>query len=407
MSINIRPCQDAAEMAAYRDVFAYVFAINEEDNLDNEVRHMQMEWTLCAFDDEWLVSTWAAYPFDVRLNGRRTPMAGVTAVGTLPGHRRRGLLRETMTAGLERARKDGQAYAILWASQGAIYQRFGFGLAAPCVSYRFDPARVETLPGLAPTGRCDLVNGSELRETLAPIYARYAERRNLLIERPDYLWEVGPLHSYEKRRIYAAVYRDADGDARGYVVYTTREDEAREPGHGPNQVVDVKDLAWLDVDAYRGIWAYLRGHELAFEITMDGLVGLDDPMPALLVEPRALNMTVADAIWMRVVDVERALSTRAYGDAGTVCIEVVDDLLPENSGRWMVSTDGESATVTATGREPDLVMPVATLATLLSGHRSATFCERAGMLEARNAASVRVADGMFGTTYAPLTTNEF
>src|SRR5690606_35380509 len=141
------------------------------------------EWTMCAFADGQVVSSYAAVPFTVRLNGRPVQMGGVTGVGTLPGYRRQGLLRKTMTAGLTAMHEQGQAFAVLWASFGAIYQRSGYALAAPYIGYRFDPQTVGLLPGPAPTGRCSLIPTETALAAIRPIYEVYAAPRNLLLER--------------------------------------------------------------------------------------------------------------------------------------------------------------------------------------------------------------------------------
>src|SRR5207344_3532582 len=64
--------------------------------------------------------------------GARVPTAGVTVVGVLPTHRRRGILRELMRAQLDDVHARGEPLAALWASEGGIYGRFGYGLASLC-----------------------------------------------------------------------------------------------------------------------------------------------------------------------------------------------------------------------------------------------------------------------------------
>lgn len=404
MDVEVRPCRDDDELKSYGRVVGYVFAINERDELDRELELVRPEWTMCAFADGQVVSSYAAVPFTVRLNGRPVQMGGVTGVGTLPGYRRQGLLRKTMTAGLAAMHEQRQAFAVLWASFGAIYQRFGYGLAAPNIGYRFDPQTVELLPGPAPSGRCNLVPTEYALATIRPIYEAYAKPRNLLLERSDFMWKKDSLHPGEDRILHVAVYRNGNDEPTGYIAYTTHEGEEVP---GPNQLMEVKDIAWLDLDAYRGIWEYIRSHDLVREVTMQFLVGEDDPMQAMLAEPRMLNKRVSDGIWMRVVDVELALGQRPYGDAGKLTIEVTDELLAWNAGRWSFETDGDETRVSRTTSTPDLTMPVATLATLLAGHRNASFCARAGALQSESPEAVALADRIFTTTYAPCMQNDF
>jgi predicted acetyltransferase len=100
--------------------------------------------------------------------------------------------------------------------------------------------------------------------------------------------------------------------------------------------------------------------------------------------------------------VERALPQRLYGDRGEITLNVTgDDLCEWNNGSYLLETDGERSEVPSTDREADLTMPPRTLASLISGHSSATHLGRAGLLEARDEQALRTADHLFETAYRP------
>ncbi len=137
-------------------------------------------------------------------------------------------------------------------------------------------------------------------------------------------------------------------------------------------------------------------------------VAEDDLAPQLLLEPRELQRHTSDGIWLRVVDVERALAQRRYGEAGELTIEIAADRDCDwNLGRWQLQTEGENATVSRSTRSADLVMPIHALAPLLPGHRSATELARAGLLKARDAAALARADRLFATSHRPWCCNGF
>lgn len=407
MAIEIRACRDRDEMTRYGDIVQYVFAENDREAVAHEVDNTQPEWTTCAFVDGKMATTMGTIPFSVQLNGRTVSMGGVTAVGTLPGYRRRGLLRSVMSEGLRTMHERGQPFAILWASMGAIYQRFGYGLASAYQSYTFNPRDVRLESSRPPGGSCDLVSQVEGLVTIKALYDEYRGPRNLLIDRPEPLWTHGVLRPREKGEpVHIAVYRDASGAPRGYMVYRTAE----RTGYpvGPNQRMDVRDFIALDMDAYVGLWEYIRGHDLVAEVFMGGVVPEDDPAPDLLSEPRMLNRRLGDAIWMRVIDVEQALTSRPYGAAGSLTLAIAgDEACPWNNSTWQIETDGTRTTATRTGAEPDLWVPINTLGGLLSGYRSARHYRRIGRLEARSPEAVDLADLLFRTEYAPFTPNEF
>lgn len=406
MGIEIRPCRDADEIAEYHAVESYVFANNE--GFDAESAPTDPGWTTCAFVDGKLVSTLGAFPFTVRLNGAPVPMGGVTAVGTLPQYRRRGLLRKTMAQAFETMRERGQAYAILWASMGAIYQRFGYGLATTRVSYAFDPRYAGFARPVETPGAIELLSKEDGFPIIKQLYIQAVAPRNLYLHRATVLWQIDVLRPRQKEhKVYVAVYRNADGEARGYSVYTTSEIPGRdEPG--PGQLMTVKDFLALDMEAYHALWEFMRGHDLVGRIEMRGVVGEDDPAPDLLLEPRMLNRRTHDGIWMRVVDVEKAIPQRPYGDRGELAIAIEgDDICPWNEGNWLLETDGKTTEIRRMEREPDLRLRPAVLASLLAGHRSATHYAHAGMLTARDEQALHLADRIFRTEWAPHCPNNF
>ena len=405
MNVEIRPCRDAEEMAAYNRIVNYVFANNDPEGMAPDAPTLA-DWTTCAFVDGHLATTLGSLPFTVRMNGAPVPMGGVTQVGTLPQFRRRGLLRKVMAEALTTMRERGQNYAILWASMAAIYQRFGYGAASQNVRYRFDPRFAAIHRSGPETGEVSLETAEDAFPTIKQVYIQAATPRNLHIHRSTVLWHVGTLRPDPKDlKVHVAVYRNSDGEARGYVVYTTKEDQRPEPG--PNHKLTVQDFVWLDLDAYRALWEYLRRHDLVGTVEMRH-VAPDDPAPALLLEPRMLNRRTLDGIWMRVVDVERGVPQRPYGAHGELTFAVEgDDLCPWNNGTFLLETDGPTSEIRRVTGGAQLTVSPNGLASLVSGRYSASFLAHAGLAEARDRESLLTADALFRTEHAPYCPNDF
>ena len=408
MTVEIRPCRDAAELAQYGRVVSYVFAENDPAGMERMLATTQPDWTTCAFVDGRMASTLGTLPFTVRLNGAAVPMGGVTAVGTLPEYRRKGFLRQVMREALGTMRDRGQAYAILWASMAAIYQRFGYGLVTTKVTYSFDPRYVVFELGQVPSGAVTMIPNDDALSIIKRLYVQCATPRNLHIHRSMPLWELDTLRPRKKdENVYVAVYKNAAGVERGYVVYGTAE-MPNHPPPGPNQLMTVKDFIALDMDAYRGLWEYIRRHDLVGRVEMSGCIPEDDPAADLLLEPRMLGRQTSDGIWMRIVDVEKAVPQRPYGDRGELAVAVMgDEMCPWNNGTYMIETDGPTTEIGRTGRTPDLTVSPNALASLLAGHRSATHLQRAGRIEGASEQALRLADRIFRTEYAPHCPNGF
>ena len=400
MSVEIRSAR-ADELPAFRSVSAYAFGSQERDPGASTSPSLEPEWTTCAFVDGCMAATLLAFPFRMYLNGECTDVAGVSMVATLPEFRRRGLLRDLMQRGLREQRERGQSLAILWASYGAIYQRFGYGLAMTWTRYSFDPRFVGLREQGNREGRVERVSTDDALPLVQAVYDEVARSRSLTLHRSEEMWarRLQPRDA-KAPPIYVAIHRNAAAEPTGYLVYGTRAD-MRSGAPGPDQTMTVREFVTSDLEAYRALWNYVRAHDLVKEVRMYG-VAEDDLAPQLLLEPRELRRQTGDGIWMRVVDVEQALSQRHYGETGELGIEIRADREGDwNQGTWWLETDGASSVVSRATRTADLVMPINALAALLPGHRSATELARAGLVEARDPAALRRADRLFAAPYRP------
>jgi predicted acetyltransferase len=130
----------------------------------------------------------------------------------------------------------------------------------------------------------------------------------------------------------------------------------------------------------------------------------DDLLPLLLPDPRAARtVTHADWLWVRILDVVRALQSRTYGAEGSLVLEVRDASGPGLSGgrfRLDASRDGASCTPTTAGGV-DLVLGLGGLGALWLGDESVVRLVALGRVtEERTGAAVR-ADALFRTSRRP------
>ncbi len=351
------------ELKEFRRVLHYVFAetpqpAEERRAGDNEPPEeapeeldaaLKPEWTHAAFHKGKIVASSGGYPFRMRMNGRAVAADGVTAVGTYPGFRRRGLVRRLITDLLHRAHDNGQPAAILWASMGAIYQRFGYGRGSTQARYRFDPRHFHFEFGERAEGYTRLLNIDAARPIVSDLYRRFIEERNLLLHRTDVMWDIV---LPKKKAPWCAVHFNAADEPVGYITYRTAGELS---SFGPSQELTVQDFVWLDMTGYRGLWEFLVGHDLVGRILW-WRASEDDPAPELLLEPRLLERTTYDGIWLRVVDVRALLEQRGYDTAGVATIEITGDPeCPWNEGVWRIESAGqESEARSANGQTPDL-----------------------------------------------------
>lgn len=385
--------------------------------------------TWAAFDElNRPVSSLEAY--DWHLTGyARCSVAAVAGVGTLPEYRRLGLLRTAMTMLFAEMRQRGQPVAALYASQAAIYRRYGYSEMPGAQQYSVDPLDVQWLDGTDGTCRVSREPfNQKLRPVLGALYESFVAQRvggfgfdsgarrsiNRLLQAESELPGTGSPPTY------CAVATDpSTSEPRGYAIYQL-SGNWNDPGSG-NTIVSnhpsrgekltVLELVWSDVDAYKSLWGFFGRHDLVGEIRCISMPP-DDPAPSLLTEPRMLRATVAEGSWWRIVDVAGALESRSYsrvdGDM-LLTLAVTDDenLAPWNNGVWKLAVNASTGTATvskmdaATADAVDISVGIDGLASLWSGAESARTLSMWERLRAQNEATLAKADRVFQTPRKP------
>ena len=202
---------------------AVLSAFHEELTDDERRRYLTIfepERSLAWSDEGAIVGTSSMFTRTLTVPGAQVAVGAVTAVAVLPTHRRRGLLTGMMRGQLENVRDAGEPVAALWASEGAIYGRFGFGVAAQVLelSARRPDARLRTPPPEA--GRLRAGPVGEHREAIAAIFDRVVPSRPGMLTRPGPWWDER-LHDPESDREGATALRAVVGE-EGYAIYAVK-----------------------------------------------------------------------------------------------------------------------------------------------------------------------------------------
>lgn len=404
MTREIRPIREEERAELSRIVRT---AFNAGPQMDVRLR---AEWTLCAFEDGKLTTSYGFYPLRMLLNGAEADIAGVTMVGTLPVYRRRGHLRAVTERHFQLLREAGKEHiSALFASRTAIYQRYGYAVVSGFYSHTIEPRDLQLLHGPAVEGEFREVGGAEDAIMLDMYHACAAGKNGYLIRKGDYFAIAGaPYTTYTPpemaEKLVKVIYYENDTPL-GYLAYTVDQD--RRPGKERGQALSVNDMAWLTPSAYHGIWAYLARFDLVHQISR-WRVPPDDPLPHLLLEPQRLTVTAPNhGLLARIVDVEKALPLRPYGAEGELTFSVVDDLCDWNRGVWKLTAGPAGSTVTRANGNPQVTMPVSTLAMLVFGRISATEAARMGRLEAHDEKALPLWDAVMKTAHPPFCADMF
>jgi predicted acetyltransferase len=392
MSIEIRPIKPE-ELDEFKRVAATALIMKP-----SAFEGMRPEWTLCAFEDGKLATSFGAWPLTMRFNGEGVPVSGVTCVGTLPVYRRHGHLRQVMTSHFQILHEQGERHiASLWASWAAIYQRFGYGIVGSRYIYTVEPRYLQFSYLQEIRGTLRESHESEF-ELLVSIYRKFVENRTGYLHRSKPTWDFGVLSSPPTGGTLNRVVYEEHGEPLGYMIYATQP----HPGDPiPNHRIVLRDLVWLNNQAYRAFWEHLATMDLAFDVQW-GRAPTDDPLPHLMLEPRRLKAQMADGILNRIVTVEKAMTQRKYTVESDLVFEVTpDELCPWNTGRWKLSIAPGGSRIVRTRESPQLTVPIGTLALLVFGQVSATEAARMGRLEVNEPGTLPVWDEVMKTEYKP------
>ena len=374
---------------------------------DEERRAWEPERIIAAFDDERPVATAGALTFRLSVPGGEAAAAGVTLVGVDPAHRRRGILRSMMRHQLDDIRARGESIAILWASEGAIYQRFGYGLASLSGSFEIARDRAAFARPAPAEGTVRLVDREAAMGIFPALYDRVRVEIPGMVGRSETWWRWVTLSDTDQARgsngmKFLAVY-EAGGVVEGTAIYRVKPDW---DDRGPNGRLVAAEVLASTPRATRDIWSWLLNVDLVTQVR-----GVRAPVPhplqLLLAEPRRLGFTVGDALWLRVVDVPVALAARTYACPGTLVLEIRDPFCPWNAGRWrlVAGADGRGA-IEPTTAMPDVTLDAGDLGASYLGTFRFSDLARVGRVEGTAGALLR-ADTLFAAARAPWCSTPF
>ncbi|MGW0830252.1 GNAT family N-acetyltransferase [Streptomyces prunicolor] len=345
------------------------------------------------------VGTAATYPFELTLPGETlVPAPGVTAVGVLPSHRRRGVLSAMMRHQLTELRARGEFLSVLLASEATIYGRFGYGPATytgrlTVQRHQADLAvpRAHGTADAPATGSVEVLRRAECGEILEEVYDRYRRAQPGALSRPHRWWALRagqPPISPAPR--YIALHRDADGVPDGYASYSI----------GEKQTLTVDETITIDDAAFTALARFVLGHDLVPQVVFKH-VPPQHPLRWQLTDFRAAEMGGdTDWLWVRLLDVPRALTARGWFADGELVL-AVDDPFLDDHGRYLLTVRDGKAECVLTGREPDLSLDVRDLGSLYLGGTAPSTLVRAGHIRVHRPDAATRADALFRTDRSP------
>ncbi|HEX8930059.1 MAG TPA: sterol carrier protein domain-containing protein [Actinomycetota bacterium] len=253
-----------------------------------------------------------------------------------------------------------------------------------------------------------LVDAAEFRPAAAGLYDRLRRLVPGNLARDERWWDRVLLDRPEDRRGGTArqhvLHTEADGTVTGYALYRVRGSWADEGE--PTGTLTVTEVRAATPAAYAALWRFLLGIDLVRTVEAPSL-SADDPLRHLLADPRAWHARPVDALWVRLVDVGRALSARRYPARIDLVLEVRDRFCDWNDGRWHVWGHPAGAFCDRTDRDPDLVLDIEALSAAYLGGVSLAALQGAGRVREISPGAVTQASTAFGWPVAPWCPDSF
>ena len=332
----------AADQAAFEAACHLAFhEVAHPDDVAMDQRVTAAERTFAVRVDGEIVATGANLGRELSIPGGTLPFAGVSAIGVVPGHTRRGHLGRDDARLLDDAREHGEPVAALWASEGAIYGRFGFGLATRALRYELQLDRVALRPDAPlPEAPARVLAAADAVGEIRPLFDRVRAGWPGMLDRPGAWWD-RRIHDPEHRRdgagpLRAAIQPGPDGEPAGYALFAAKTSW---DDRGPAGRVIVKEVVAETPEARTGLWRLLLGLDLVR--TLQWRLAPDhDALPQLLRATTRSTAAPATACSCGCSTSRPRCPRAATRSPPDLVLELDDPFCPESSGRYRLQRSG-------------------------------------------------------------------
>jgi predicted acetyltransferase len=401
MDIDIRAIEPN-EFEAFIKVDQNAFGEHPEQESTDLWRGItELDRSLAAFDGDAIVGTTLIDTMSVTVPGGDLPMAGVTAVGVLPTHRRRGILTALMRRQLSDVRDRGEPLAGLWASEGSIYGRFGYGLATLGGRMEAERDRVVFVNQADDDrGSLRLVSKDEALAVIPSLYEHARRQWPGMPSRSADMWRVAYADLERWREGASALFfalHETSGTVDGFCSYRIKSEWNESLPAGE---VSIRLLIAETPAAYEALWRFVFGIDLIKKVEAWDRPA-DEPLLHMITEPRRLRFALTDALFIRVVDVPTALGGRTYDIEDSIILEVRDAFCPWNEGTYELQGGPDGAECRPSSAEPQIRVDATALGAAYLGGTTFRQLASAGRVEAEHPSAIALASRMFASDAAP------
>lgn len=306
------------------------------------------------------------------------PMAGIASVGIAPHHRGSGAAIALMQSAVKELYARGTPISVLYPAVQQLYRQAGYEQAGILCQWEAKIDRIRMCDRTLPMSEIDLTQPDRLNS----VYQQQAATHNGNLDRHSLIWKaIAHLPNPQKIDAYSIGW---ETQPQGYIIFSQSHDD----------IIQIKDWAVLTPEAGRRFWTFLSDHRSQME-TVRWNSAIVDPLSLLLPEQTAKLHW--EKRWMlRIIHVMTALAIRGYPThlETELHLDVYDDLLLENNGKFILRIANGSGEVTR-GGSGDLKVDIRGLAPLYTGLFTPHQLHALGRIEATEKA-LSIAAQVFG-----------
>lgn len=346
--------------------FEMIDQMEDEAFIDTFMNHpnrrQQLYWLerWGAFDDEGrLMSSLAAYPYQVNFDGQTVGMAGIADVASYPQYRNQGAVRACFSKAFREMKERGQVFSYLYPFSTAYYQKFGY---VPCYETQEWQIQLDKLPSFGTKGGYTLFEKGGDIEPFVAIYNRFASGYNMAVAREEIDWMTFKESDCFAQTHYTYLYRNEDGIPKSFFTFNKKYEDGI-------SVMASPQFVFYDAEGLKGILDFaqrLKANYVSIRFRVPSSLQIDS-----FIKEHSGNFAVRKIAYSgmaRVVDVRRALSIARFKGSGLVVLKIHDHSCTWNDGTFAVNfTDGKMESVTETIDKPDIELGIDLFTILLLG----------------------------------------
>jgi predicted acetyltransferase len=327
--------EDVPEIAR---IIAWSFCMPEAD-VGPWLRGAGLENVLAWRRDGRIEACLVTVPMGQFFGGRSVPMVGIAGVASPPDRRGTGAVVALLESTLRALRARGVALSTLYPASAGLYRRVGYENAGAHFEAKIVPHAITLRDRTADVRLVTMADQASLEEC----YRRRAARTNGHLDRGPYVW--GRVANPRGADAVRGLIVDVAGHVDGYAYLF----EKRLPGG--TYSLHASDFVATTSTGYRRLLTLVADHGTLAE-SFHWHAAPSDPSIRLL--PRVGIDAKMPLAWMtRIVDLPTAIRTRGFPlHVGPIEVEldVTDDVLSDNAGRWTLHVSEGRGQIARGGR---------------------------------------------------------